>query len=166
MKNSHLTRKKDFVLDNTKYMQEDYGSKPNGLWYQINDSWEEWCKHEMPSWLGPNNRGAYKVNIKIDKSNLLVISTLEEFDSFHETFCTYNPNNRFRPTKSDINWKKVSSLYDGIEISDYFYQRRMDDNCEWYYPWDIASGCIWNTDIIKVVGETIEIKEQEDLWLS
>ena len=42
----------------------------------------------------------------------------------------------------------------------------MDDNCEWYYPWDIASGCIWNTDIIKVVGETIEIKEQEDLWLS
>lgn len=166
MKNSHLTEQEDFVLKNTKYMQENCGHKPNGLWYQINDSWEDWCKLEMPQWLGANSRGAYKVDIEIDKSNVLVIRTLEEFDSFHETFCTHDPNNRFRPNKSDINWKKVSSLYDGIEISDYFYKRRLDNNCGWYYSWDIASGCIWNTDIIKVMGEIIKTEEQEDLWLS
>jgi len=162
-KDSHLTRQKDFKLERKLYSCSHSSDKPKGLWYQINDSWEEWCKYEMPQWLGPNSRGAYKVNIEIDKSNVLVIETLEQFDEFHETFCTDNPNTRYLK-KSNINWKRVCNLYDGIEISNYFYERRLDDNCDWYYTWDIASGCIWNTYIIKVIGEPIEIEKSENKW--
>ena len=41
-----------------------------------------------------------------------------------------------------IDWKKVASKYDGIEIVPYQPKARM--NLLWYYGWDIASGCIWN----------------------
>ena len=162
-KNSHLTIEKDFVINKTKYTQENSSDKPDGLWYQINDSWKEWCKYEMPQWLGPNSRGAYKVNIEIDKTNVLVIQTLEAFDSFHNKYRALHP---YHYKSTYINWERVSEEYDGIEISDYFYEKRMNNNCEWYYTWDVASGCIWNTNIIKVIGEITETEteKQKSLW--
>lgn len=160
-RDSHLTSNKDFKLENILYRCSDSCDKPNGLWYQINGSWEEWCKYNMPQWLGPNSRGAYKVNFEIDKTNVLVIETLEEFDLFHNIYCSPHP---FLKSESFINWKKVSETYDGIEISDYFFERRLEEHCSWYYTWDVASGCIFNTDIIKVIGEITETEKQKSLW--
>jgi len=160
-KNSHLTIEKDFVINKTKYTQENSSDKPRGLWYQIDDSWEEWCKYNMPKWLGPNSRGAYKTNIEIDKTNVLVIKTLEEFDNFHNKYRALNTS-LFH--SCNINWERVSEEYDGIEISDYFYERRLENWCSWYYGWDVASGCIWNTNIIKVIGEITETEKQKSLW--
>ena len=160
-KDSHLTLKEDFKLKDFKYHQEDVDSKPQGLWYQINDSWEEWCKYNMPEWLGVGNRAGYKVHLEIDKSNVLIISNLEEFDLFHNTYCTSHP---FLKSASLINWKKLSESYDGIEISDYFYQRRLEEHCSWYYPWDVASGCIWNTNIIKMIGNINAINHATCLY--
>ena len=161
MKNSHLTREKEFKLENRIYKCSNSSDKPTGLWYQINDSWEEWCEYEMPHWLGPNSRGAYKVNIEIDKSNVLVIKTLEEFDNFHNR---YRALNTYYNRSVNINWERVSEKYDGIEITNYLYNRRLENWCSWYYGWDVASGCIWNTDIIKVVGEPTELEKAENIY--
>ena len=164
-KDSHLTGVKVFKLQNRVYKCSHSSDKPNGLWYQINDSWEEWCKYEMPQWLGAGSRASHKINLEIDKTNVLVIQTLEEFDSFHDKYCSLNP---YRHESTHINWKRLSENYDGIEITNYLYERRLDSKCEWYYGWDVASGCIWNTDIIKVVGKPIEIEKSEnvyDTWL-
>lgn len=160
-RDSHLTSNKDFKLENRLYTCSDSCGKPQGLWYQINNSWEEWCKYNMPNWIGPGNRGSHKIDFEIDKTNVLVIQTLEEFDLFHNTYCTPHP---FLKSESHINWKKVSETYDGIEISDHFCERRLEEHCSWYYGWDVASGCIWNTDIIKVVGKAIKIKETENIY--
>ena len=161
MKNSHLTREKEFKLENRIYKCSNSSDKPRGLWYEIDDSWEEWCKYNMPEWLGPNSRGAYKVNIEIDKSNVLVIKTLEEFDNFHNR---YRALNTYYNRSVNINWERVSEKYDGIEITNYLYNRRLENWCSWYYGWDVASGCIWNTDIIKVVGEPTELEKAENIY--
>ena len=161
MKNSHLTRQKDFKLQNRVYNCSHSSDKPRGLWYQINDSWEEWCKYNMPQWLGTSSRGSYKINIEIDKTNVLVINTLEEFDNFHNK---YRALNTYYNKSVNINWERVSEEYDGIEITDYFYDRRLENWCSWYYGWDVASGCIWNTNIIKVIGEPTEVEKAENIY--
>jgi hypothetical protein len=43
-----------------------------------------------------------------------------------------------------IDWKRVASRYAGIEICPYQNSLRMKAITGWYYPWDVASGCIWS----------------------
>jgi len=47
-----------------------------------------------------------------------------------------------------INWEEVSKNWEGIEIVPYIWTARNILN--WYYPWDVASGCIWNLDGISL----------------
>lgn len=42
----------------------------------------------------------------------------------------------------------VAKDYDGIEIAPYQESLRYD--LEWYYGWDVASGCIWNFEGIRL----------------
>ena len=48
-----------------------------------------------------------------------------------------------------IRWQEVVDRYAGILISPYIYSARYD--LRWYYPWDVASGCIWNWRGIKEI---------------
>lgn len=50
-----------------------------------------------------------------------------------------------------IRWPLVASLYDGILIPRYLWSIRFRN---WYYGWDCASGCVWNTDVIRI--ESVE----------
>ena len=42
-----------------------------------------------------------------------------------------------------INWPKVAQDYAGIEICPYRSDKRMSS--DWYYGWDVASGCVWSS---------------------
>jgi len=55
--------------------------------------------------------------------------------------------------RGNINWPAVAEKYDGIIIAPYIWQRRLSDNPDhfWYYGWDCASGCIWNTEVIEEI---------------
>ena len=44
--------------------------------------------------------------------------------------------------KATNNFRNLTSKYNGIEICPYLWSKRMRSN--WYYPWDVASGCIWD----------------------
>ena len=70
-------------------------------------------------------------------NKILVVDNLTDFNKFE---LEYLKPNKF------INWHKVSKNYGGIEICPYFISKR---TTRWYYPWDVASGCIWNSSIIK-----------------
>ena len=48
-----------------------------------------------------------------------------------------------------IIWENIARDYSGIEICPYLHNFRYTQS--WYYPWDIASGCIWKNDAIKNV---------------
>ena len=119
----------------TLQVKPDYaGQKPKGLWYGCGDSWIEWVKQEMPKNLEKAN---YLYEVKLGEE-IIQISSDDEFDNFQSEFGF--PLGKRGPA---INWKEIQEQeYNGIEICPHNWERR--EELDWYYPWDVASGCIWN----------------------
>lgn len=118
----------------------EVGFKPNGLWYSIDDAWEEWCRQQGFD----VDRLSIATEIEVDTSKILIIDTIDKLSMF---------DNKYGANKY-INWESVSYDYHGIEISPYFWKARRD--FIWYYTWDVASGCIWNTSAILSIKELVE----------
>lgn len=146
---SHFTRSENLVVTEKEYKQNWF--KPIGFWYEIDNSWEEWLGGNMPHWF--KERYNYKFKIEIDFANILIIDTPEKFIKFHEEF---SGNERPNDPYPQIDWQLVSQLYDGIEITNYLHQFRMEYKYNWYYSWDVASGCIWRNHKCITVKERME----------
>ena len=136
--------------------------KPKGLWYGCGDSWIEWVKIEMPEKLEKAN---YLYEVKLGEE-IIQISSDDEFDNFQSEF---GFGSGWRGPA--INWKEIQEQeYNGIEICPYNWERRMKS--DWYYPWDVASGCIWDpsgvSDIILLAekGESNSETSTEDKSVS
>ena len=115
-------------------------AKPKGLWYSCGSEWDDWCKWEMPHWI-TNSPHVHRIEVNL--SRMLVIRTERDFDAFEAKYLVR------RDLMDGIDWKSVAQDYDGIEICPYQGSRRMSS--DWYYPWDVASGCIWGSGAIKSV---------------
>lgn len=138
----HLTNVK---IDKFKKTEQIIDHKPKGLWYGINDSWINWCKSEMPGWLCP-----YIYEIVLNKRYIKVITTVEQLEEFETEYCEFpKPIIGLTPLSNphNIDYKRLSAAYAGIEIAPYLYQKRLSSMH--YYGWDCASGCIWNEVAIK-----------------
>lgn len=120
--------------------------KPKGLWYSCNDEWKNWVMYEMPQWWESYN---FKYNIQIDMSRMLIIRTEEELLAFEQEYIS--TGSPFGPGFKVIDWSKVANNYTGIEICP--YQQGARYSSDWYYGWDIASGCIWDPSAFVSVEE-------------
>ena len=120
--------------------------KPKGLWYGFGTSWADWVIHEMPEW-----RKDYKTLfiLEINESSVLKMGTKEELLDFTRKYSPKDSGGYFE--RNLIDWTLVVKDYDGIEISPYVHSARMDERTNWYYPWDVASGCIWGAGGIKSI---------------
>lgn len=119
------------------------GSKPSGLWYACGNEWMSWLTHEMPQWIGK-----YVYSIDVNEGSMLNIRTYDQLIEFDKT---YRVESGWR---KDIDWEKVARNYDGIEICPYIHEAR--HSIDWYYGWDVASGCIWAPSAaqsIKLIAE-------------
>lgn len=126
------------------YLQRT-GSKPNGFWYGIDNSWIDWCESEMPEWVTP-----HKYKLEIDMSKVLVVDTIEKMHDMNKH--VVNTEEYFYRHNYDIDWPYFEKQgYKGIEIPRYMRELRMNKDFFWYYSWDVASGCIWDTSIIKSI---------------
>lgn len=119
------------------------GWKPIGLWYACGGEWIEWLESEMPEWL---EDGKYLYEVRPNYSvgglaagkngdyvgGVLRLSTKEEVVAFSRTYSNFEK----------VNWFEVSLIWDGIEICPYQSDLRLSMH-NWYYTWDVASGCIW-----------------------
>jgi hypothetical protein len=107
----------------------------------------------------------YLYEVKLGEE-IIQISNDDEFDNFQSEFGFSSLDEQVA-----INWKEIQEQeYNGIEICPYNWERRMSTN--WYYPWDVASGCIWNlsgvSDIILLAekGESNSETSTEDKSVS
>lgn len=126
---------------NRQYIQK-FTSKPTGFWVTIDHDydWKYFCEN--------NEYGIDRLKVKnyfnLKTDNMLIINNLKEFDHFNKWYvddnCSFN-----------IDWDKISKQYDGILITDYFWERRLSKECKWYYGWDCASGCIWNLEVLEKI---------------
>lgn len=120
--------------------------KPIGLWYSCDRDWKRYVQTEMPSWAESYR---YKYLLDVNLSRMCLLQTEGEINEFHDKYC-------FKIDKwgeEGIDWVAVSRDYDGIEICPYQWGSRNDKKTKWYYPWDVASGCIWGRGAFKGVTE-------------
>ena len=114
------------------------GCKPEGLWYAFGREWLDF-KHA-------NLRGAddYQLGplfeLEVDTNKFIKLTSKEEVTAFHKKY-----SNTLAEHSDIIDWTKVASKYDGIEITPF---DRWSD-FYWYKTYDLASGCIWNLKSIK-----------------
>jgi hypothetical protein len=135
--------KKPFELEPRTFVQS-VTMKPSGFWYGFGSEWIDWCRSEMPDWVGK-----YIYGVDVGKSNVLQITTNLELIQFSREYESKVSDTGYRREAGEsIDWQKVASKYDGIEINPYQYEARYE--LMWYYGWDIASGCVWNLSKVKL----------------
>ena len=131
---------------------QEIGPKPEGLWYECQDgsseTWKEFCELGLTDGA---NRYDSSYNVILNDYEILFIPDEHHFEKFYEMYSTnppYDPDGTKGFDKM-IDWPKVAEHYAGIEICPYLQSKRMDDDSDWYYPWDVASGCVWDLSGIK-----------------
>ena len=146
MKLAHYSRERVDQIRPTTWLQDAQSMKPNGVWLSDDTDfgWFEWCMGERFGL--PNLR--YRIIIEIDPdADILHLKTIEDIDAFTQEYSVPPP----WPMEHDrlnlgmfINWKGVASQYNGLLITPYQWERRLQMGCSWYYGWDCASACIWD----------------------
>lgn len=138
--------------------------KPNGLWVSVagDDDWPSWCRDQE---FRMGALGHLAMVTLTEDANVLVVSTPEQLDEFHEEFAVDDDpafNERmttgllrelpgFSPKRFwAMDWPTVAGKFDGIIITPYLWSRRLDGP-SWYYGWDCASGCVWNLSAVDAV---------------
>lgn len=133
----HMSENKITKLCNTQNIVRKNSFKPTfSFWYSPEREWENWCHMNIPTWV---YKHFYEVNV--DDCNMLKINNTVDLMKFDEKF----------GDNVGIRWNDVCKIYDGIQImtEDRFFvvpTKRL----EWYSHWGIPSGCVWNTDNMKI----------------
>lgn len=125
-------------------------TKPEGLWLSVEDGygWKEWCTNENFAL----NRFEYETEITLEKNaNILKLKNTRDIDEFTDEYWSNRDMEFETELRMAIKWNEVAAIYDGIIIAPYQWNRRLDTNTSWYYGWDCSSGCIWNSQVIKIL---------------
>lgn len=120
--------------------------KPTGLWISDEtqeDCWSNWCKINECSWINLPYKYEFKL---VESDRLLKLSSAHELIEFTKKY-PYKYNNEPRYMRDYIDWMRVAEEYGGIIITPYIWECRLKLN--WYYTWDVASGCIWDPSLIE-----------------
>ena len=165
-KRNKLTEKKMKLDKKYKYKGID-AMKPRGFWYACGSDWYD---------LGVSaktDKYLYSIKLKrsiltkdlseVKKGKVLQITKQDEMRAFDKKYgkkVIYK--DRLFNSYRLIEWKQVYKDFSGLEICPYQKGTRYGVNGEtvsdrkmnWYYTWDVASGCIWDLNAI----DNIELK--------
>ena len=143
----HLTLEKPVLIPRKKKQKKDW--KPEGLWYGCGDGWHRWAYETFPD--------------RIENHLVFILESMPpRIKKIRNSKQLVEFNNEYSVKTSSgelIDWLRVSQEYDGIEICPYLSKMKMKYN--WYYTWDVASGCIWNnfTEVkMKKLGKLGKVK--------
>jgi len=132
------------VLENKEQRNESWKRKPNGFWLSDENSdmsWKKWCDNECFR----EDQFGYWADFQVDMSDILHLKNKKDILLFTETY-------RMKPDDTlSIDWVIVAQNYKGIIITPYVWECRFDKNCDWYYPWDCASGCFWDVSCLSLI---------------
>lgn len=121
--------------------------KPRAFWVSVDDpdrdgyswGWADWCKAE--NFRLEDIKYRHRVVLS-DPESLLWIASEAELLDFNEEY----GQGQLDSFSSIILWTEVAEKYSGIIIAPYQWEQRLE--LAWYYGWDCASGCIWDTSIV------------------
>lgn len=143
--------------------------KPNGLWFDVNEEWKRWCagaqfrpetfryRHTVTLvdasrilfLRGARDIDAFTRRYGHDLSDRIVLlQEAEGTDAFTRRYGTDLFSDIRRQFSNYILWEEVAQEYSGIIISP--YSRSRSRIYLWYYGWNCASGCVWDTSVIRL----------------
>jgi len=140
---------KPVVFDDRVYEQDTW-HKPRGLWLSDDSDygWKEWCESEHFS---TNSMATITEYSFAESANILWLKTFREILSMRDRYPIGSVEEYdYKKPVYQIDWPKVAQEYDGILITPYSWELRLNPQTSWYYPWDCASACVWNTSVLKV----------------
>jgi hypothetical protein len=125
-------------------------AKPRGLWISDESEygWRKWCEEEGFR-VGALSH-EHEVTLTIGTQPLLLLSTAEQVREFSARYGyqeDYGTNGDIEHT--GIDWARVREDFAGVFITPYQWELRFE--LDWYYGWDVASGCVWNLSVIESV---------------
>lgn len=130
--------------------------KPNGLWVSDDDANYIWPDVVLDKKLSTKHL-AYRHRVMLSKgARIKYIHTPEQLDEFTVAFEAGLPWNG--KTSFAMMWNLIAERYQGIVITPYIELRRYHQMTNWYWPWDCASGCIWDVDAIdffQTIGDPV-----------
>lgn len=117
--------------------EQSAGMKPNGLWFEVDYAWRNWCAYEHY----PLGKIVYRVTLNRD-ARIIRLANENQLRAF---------NLRYRADLrgDSIDWRCVAADAQGIIVPHYQWQHRFD--MLWYYGWDCESGCVWDVSAIAKV---------------
>jgi len=143
--------------------------KPNGLWFDVDGSWKRWCGSVQ--FRQEDLRFRHTVNI-LDTSRVLFLQdeknvdvftrqyghdisghivplqSAEDLDAFARQYGSDLFGDILGQFSNYIMWEEVAEKHSGIIINPYFRSR--SQAYLWYYGWNCAGGCIWDTSVISL----------------
>lgn len=155
-------------LRRMRYRQSGH-PKPNGFWLDVNGSWKRWC--DSVQFRPDNLRYRHTVTVS-DASRVLFLRKAKDVDAFTYRYGhDLSGNIRFLQSSEEtdafarsygrdlfadiqkqfsnyIRWDEVAEKYSGIIVNPYFRSRSR--TYLWYYGWNCAGGCIWDTGVIRL----------------
>jgi hypothetical protein len=162
-----------WALDPVKLRQMSYlqcgQPKPNGLWFDANEEWKQWC--EAVQFRLETFRYRHTVTI-LDTSRILFLRCAEDIDLFTQQYgrSLFSGIQLLQSTKDNdvfareygrdlfaeiqgqfpnyIMWGEVAEKYSGIIIVPYSHEK--SQTCLWYYGWNCAGGCVWDTSVLRL----------------
>lgn len=134
----------EFIFEDWRTYPQILGNKPRGLWLSVDDDWRRWVDERIGWVLGD------PVPVDVDLDRVLWIRTVDEINAFHAEFAARHD---WAPHDVDygwaIDWPTVARVHAGIVIAP--HQRiNFGPVADWYYPWDVASGCVWDLSAVSV----------------
>ena len=155
-------------LRRMRYPQSGH-PKPNGLWFDVNESWKQWC--EAVQFRPERLRYRHTVTV-LDDSRILYLRKAKDIDLITREY-GHNLSGHIRPLQDSgereafaqqyggdlfadivkqfsnyILWEEVTGKYSGIIIHP--YSRARSQTYLWYHGWNCAGGCIWDTGVIRL----------------
>lgn len=129
--------------------------KPRGFWLSVGNAWADWCRGER--FHVASLKYKHRVYLKPD-AKILLLDTPAKLVEFTEMYRSNHPKSANRVDSDytyDLDWAAVARKYQGIIISPYRYDMRLEMKFMWYYGWDVASACIWD---LAAIDEVVLLK--------
>lgn len=127
---------------------QEIGTKPWGFWVSdeaANYGWRKFCCESNVRVFNLKHQHIIEL---ADDANILYLTSAEHLQAFTKEYGAplYSGSDL-----DYIDWIEVAKKYQGIIITPYIWSMRLSMEAHWYYPWDCASGCIWDVAAIKTV---------------
>lgn len=115
-----------------------------GFWYGVGTDWLEFSVSWRPVPL-------HGVTIAVkDVLRLASVRDVIDFDATYGVDLRFGDRGDHVDTERAIDWPRVAKLCAGIEVYPYL-RTEVPEELEWYLAFDVASGCVWDASVIKVL---------------